>query len=541
LLPILQNQSAPQPHVQLEHWKGHVDGVDLSHFASEGLVEFKSTNFCTVRGPAFHRRQISCGYEIKVLEPGECPQYGFCTSAFGRNDRETGHGCGDDSHSWAWDGVRHQFWNNGCQNFPQISWACGDVLTLECDFSCNMTRISKNGINMLEYAFSPDIEILYPAITGQGDKVEVNFGSKPFQFFKSLSVDISNKFLITFKQDCGGPESSFVASMRIILGNLLFKYLIQDGQLSIHPAILCNVDHMKLLCFSLWFNGNEDLQDATAKFVKKHFNLPYEYSLSACQSLVSSFMRGIENPLIAFVKTGERFPKSDIIYLDDCKRVSAVHSMLFGIAQTIFDKLFDGTSYDASLSFLTRHVKVTEETMLQMSAVFGSLPGLADVLSLFEAHLLSKACLHSEFYNSHKENSFELLCKRLVPHMDNVGVVSVLRHELDQMEDNTRRKLLSRCVLLFLMKIAVVLRLKPDLYATVTPSDAHSRSAPSKSAVDISEHSALKVGDRVRRGADWKWSDQDRNGVGVVSENLDSDGWIGVDWDHGSSNKYLIF
>jgi hypothetical protein len=211
--------------------------------------------------------------------------------------------------------------------------------------------------------------------------------------------------------------------------------------------------------------------------------------------------------------------------------------MLFGIAQTIFDKLFDGTSHDASLSFLTRHVKATEETMLQMSAVFGSLPGLADVFPLFEAHLLSKACLHSEFYKSHEENSFELLCKRLVPHMDNVGVVSVLRHELDQMEDNTRRKLLSRCVLLFLMKIAIVLRLKPDLYANVTPSDAHSRSAPLKSAVDISEHSTLKVGDRVRRGADWKWSDQDRNGVGTVSEALDSDGWIGVNWDHGSSNK----
>jgi hypothetical protein len=119
--------------------------------------------------------------------------------------------------------------------------------------------------------------------------------------------------------------------------------------------------------------------------------------------------------------------------------------------------------------------------------------------------------------------------------MDNIGVVSVLRHELDEMEDNTRRKLLSRCVLLFLMKIANVHLFK--LYPNVTPSDAQSLSAPSKSAVDVSEPSTLSVGDRVRRGADWKWSDQDRNGVGTVSEALDSDGWIGVNWDHGSSNK----
>jgi hypothetical protein len=252
---------------------------------------------------------------------------------------------------------------------------------------------------------------------------------------------------------------------------------------------------------------------------------------------VSSFIRGIENPLIAFVKTGQRFPKSEIIYLDNCKRVSVVHSMLFDISQSIFDKLFDETSHNASLSFLSRHVKATEETMLQMNAVFGSLPGLAEVFSFYEAHLLSKACLRSEFYNSHKESSFELLCKKVESHMDNVGVVSVLRYGLDEMEDNTRRKLLSRCVLLFLMKIATVLRLKPDLYANLTRSDSHSRSAPPKSVVEASEPTTLSVGDRVRRGADWKWGDQDQNGVGTVSEAQDSDGWIGVNWDHGSSNK----
>ena len=48
----------------------------------------------------------------------------------------------------------------------------------------------------------------------------------------------------------------------------------------------------------------------------------------------------------------------------------------------------------------------------------------------------------------------------------------------------------------------------------------------------------LSVGDRVRRGEDWKWGDQDNFGVGVVTETLDADGWVGVKWDHGICNKY---
>ncbi len=47
----------------------------------------------------------------------------------------------------------------------------------------------------------------------------------------------------------------------------------------------------------------------------------------------------------------------------------------------------------------------------------------------------------------------------------------------------------------------------------------------------------LSVGDRVRRGKDWKWGTQDEKGAGTVVEALDSDGWLAVKWDHGSRNK----
>jgi hypothetical protein len=49
----------------------------------------------------------------------------------------------------------------------------------------------------------------------------------------------------------------------------------------------------------------------------------------------------------------------------------------------------------------------------------------------------------------------------------------------------------------------------------------------------------LAAGDRVQRGQDWKWGDQDENGPGTVVETVDSDGWVTVEWDHGSVNKYI--
>jgi hypothetical protein len=49
----------------------------------------------------------------------------------------------------------------------------------------------------------------------------------------------------------------------------------------------------------------------------------------------------------------------------------------------------------------------------------------------------------------------------------------------------------------------------------------------------------LAVGDRIQRGQDWKWEDQDKNGVGTVVKTVDSDGWVTVEWDHGSVNKYI--
>ncbi|XP_026277054.2 E3 ubiquitin-protein ligase HERC2 [Frankliniella occidentalis] len=52
----------------------------------------------------------------------------------------------------------------------------------------------------------------------------------------------------------------------------------------------------------------------------------------------------------------------------------------------------------------------------------------------------------------------------------------------------------------------------------------------------------IKVGSRVVRGTDWKWSDQDGNppGEGRVVAALGDDGWVRVQWDSGSTNSYRM-
>ena len=52
-------------------------------------------------------------------------------------------------------------------------------------------------------------------------------------------------------------------------------------------------------------------------------------------------------------------------------------------------------------------------------------------------------------------------------------------------------------------------------------------------------YGGIKKDDRVKRGPDWKWDNQDggAGNLGTVIE-LKSDGWIRVKWDKGGTNAY---
>ena len=59
--------------------------------------------------------------------------------------------------------------------------------------------------------------------------------------------------------------------------------------------------------------------------------------------------------------------------------------------------------------------------------------------------------------------------------------------------------------------------------------------------IDLSAYRGpLSVGDRVRRGPDWKWDDQDggEGEQGTITRAPDENTWAQVEWDSGHSNSY---
>ena len=47
-------------------------------------------------------------------------------------------------------------------------------------------------------------------------------------------------------------------------------------------------------------------------------------------------------------------------------------------------------------------------------------------------------------------------------------------------------------------------------------------------------------GQKVKRGRNWKWGDQDGNGLGTVVEPVSNTGSVRVQWDNGHINVYRM-
>lgn len=46
------------------------------------------------------------------------------------------------------------------------------------------------------------------------------------------------------------------------------------------------------------------------------------------------------------------------------------------------------------------------------------------------------------------------------------------------------------------------------------------------------------VGSRIRRGAHWKWGNQDGGRAGTIVKTDGTPGWVDVEWDNGNKNSY---
>ena len=104
-------------------------------------------------------------------------------------------GCGDDAHSWAWDGKREKRWHNGSSTWGQ-RWKAGDVVGCAADFGggggtpgkpakAGKLSYSLNGkwASPMGVAFEAvDAAALRPCLSfNHSFRCRVNTGERPFR------------------------------------------------------------------------------------------------------------------------------------------------------------------------------------------------------------------------------------------------------------------------------------------------------------------------------------------------------------------------
>jgi hypothetical protein len=133
------------------------------------------------------RLRGGCFYwELEVVEVDGVVQMGVCAEGFEMRRDSEGIGAGDDSLSWAVDGVRQLKWHDGEDGAYGSVWSVGDVIGFALDMrtarACIMS-VSVNGSfaspNGPAYT-SIDAPYLSPALTGQGGRYLLNLGNRQF-------------------------------------------------------------------------------------------------------------------------------------------------------------------------------------------------------------------------------------------------------------------------------------------------------------------------------------------------------------------------
>lgn len=121
-------------------------------------------------------------YEV-ILETSGIQQLGWATVSCPFTDHK---GVGDADDSYAFDGRRIKKWNKDAESYGQ-SWVVGDAIGCCIDLDCNEISFYRNGVSLgLAFhgirAMGPGCGY-YPAVSlSQGERCELNFGSRPFKF-----------------------------------------------------------------------------------------------------------------------------------------------------------------------------------------------------------------------------------------------------------------------------------------------------------------------------------------------------------------------
>jgi len=210
-------------------------------------IEAKS-NFVSIRANTAVYRETFY-YEATLLSDG-LMQIGWCSV---NTNFDNQNGVGDSPHSYAYDGYRVEKWNVGHSDFGQ-RWAVGDVIGTMISFNTNEILYWRNddflGVAFTKIDSGPN-RAYFPAVSlRQGQRVNFNFGQRPFQQRLNISfsainepdcfincfynsgvkvMDFFRDFIVGF---CHEQNSQIPIDERLSVGCLLMEYLLpimEDG------------------------------------------------------------------------------------------------------------------------------------------------------------------------------------------------------------------------------------------------------------------------------------------------------------------------
>lgn len=181
---------------------------------SHAMFSSARANFCVWKGKWM--------YEV-ILETSGIQQLGWATVSCPFSDHK---GVGDADDSYAYDGKRERKWNKEAEPYGQ-SWVVGDVIGCCVDLDRDEISFYRNGFP-LGVAFSGIRKMVpglgyYPAISlSQGERCEINFGGRPFQYPIDGFVPIQSP-----------PSTSYVATKLLnCLSRLLEMQRVERSKIS---------------------------------------------------------------------------------------------------------------------------------------------------------------------------------------------------------------------------------------------------------------------------------------------------------------------
>jgi ankyrin repeat protein len=192
-----QSHGDSQSASSVELFRGEKWSVSAKVEAQCSIVLFRE--FATVRASQARCPAGSAAYyELEVIKPGLCTQWGFCTDGFRRKHAHTHQGVGDDKFSWGVSGDRLLRFHCGrADTFEGRTWQEGDVIGIACDLrtlsesaqsdtsSGGSIWVSLNGDFSTPYGLIFDLPRglsgLFAAFTSQSGVVRCNLGKYAFK------------------------------------------------------------------------------------------------------------------------------------------------------------------------------------------------------------------------------------------------------------------------------------------------------------------------------------------------------------------------